>query len=470
MTNTCDRITVVLEETGAELPAAVVEGLRDTAARLEQTLNLWEPPSTMAADLLEIEARPQEPSDREIRLPPGLELKAARSRARPAGEGGAYTHLAAAERDLDTAEGPLAGVPFAVKDLIAVAGMPLVAGSAVRADAPVEPADALIVTRFRAAGAALVGTTSLHEFAFGVTGINQFTGTTPNPVDPERIAGGSSTGSAAAVAEGSARVAIGTDTGGSVRIPAALCGVAGFKPAYGTYPIQGVFPLAPTLDHVGLFARSVEELRHVHAALGHPLAPATRPARIGVLRRALEEAAPEVRSRLERGLEQLAARGCRLVDVEGPDADLVATASTVIMFSEAALVHRREMMAGPDRYGADVRARLVLGLSLPAHLYLRALEARQTLTAAVLQRLKTVDCLAGPTVGIVAPRLEEATDPAISAQLVRHTRLANVVGLPAVNVPVPGEGLPVGLQVMALTNERTLGVGAFVEQVFGTEG
>ena len=165
--------------------------------------------------------------------------------------------------------GCLEDFTVAVKDLVSVAGHRMTAGSSLRSEVPPEPADADVVFQLRSEGAVLIGTTALHEFAFGVTGINHHTGTPINPRAPSGIPGGSSSGSAVAVAQGAARVAIGTDTGGSVRIPAALCGVIGFKPRYGSYSLHGVYPLAVSLDHVGVIARTVGDVETVHAALGH---------------------------------------------------------------------------------------------------------------------------------------------------------------------------------------------------------
>ncbi len=458
-------LEIAARTTGAELSAAVLDGLTRVLERVERGLvwPAWDEWSTRESDASTGGETRATVLPEAVRLSEGLTVEEALARARLVSEGGAYTYIeeAAAERPGD---GPLAGMPFAVKDLIAVAGRPIGAGSAVREGASPEPVDAPIVARFRQAGAVFVGTTSLHEFAFGVTGINSHQGTTLNPHDRTRISGGSSSGSAVAVAEGSARIAIGTDTGGSVRIPAALCGVVGFKPAYGTYPTQGVFPLSPTLDHVGLLARSVADLRVVHAALGYPLAEVVRPRRIGILREALASCAPEVRVRLESALRSLATAGCALVEIDWPDAEETFAVSTAIMFSEAAAVHRQNILRDPNRYGADVRGRLVLGMALPASVYVAALRGRERLRAQVLTALAEVDCAIGPTVGIVAPTLAEAADPAVASRLVAHTRLANVVGLPALSLPVRGKGMPVGMQVIARTNRQVLGIGLYLEK------
>jgi Asp-tRNA(Asn)/Glu-tRNA(Gln) amidotransferase A subunit family amidase len=398
-------------------------------------------------------------------------LERALSRAKLVADGGAYTRILAtrAQSYVDSesppiSQAPLKGFFFAVKDLVAVAEQPLRAGSAVRSGADPEPFDAPIVQTLRCAGAILIGLTALHEFAFGVTGVNGYTGTPANPHDSERVPGGSSSGSAVAVAEGSARVAVGTDTGGSVRIPAALCGVVGFKPRYGSYPVAGIFPLAPTLDHAGILARSVADIRAVHVALGHHAPQATAPVTIGVSRAELEACEAVVRQKINTVLRALADHGpCRIVEVEWPDPQPVFSASTAIMFSEAAAIHRQHLKDNAEQYGSDVRQRLRTGLAIPAASYVNALHIRQRLSTLVEVAFTQIDLFLGPTVGILAPTFSEANDPAVAGQLVAHTRLANLTGIPAISLPMPGDGLPVGLQLTALSDASLLGAAAFVE-------
>ncbi|HEX2028051.1 MAG TPA: amidase, partial [Nitriliruptorales bacterium] len=330
-------------------------------------------------------------------------------------------------------------------------------------DAPPEPADAAIVARLQGSGAVVVGLTAPHEFAFGVTGVNAHTGTPPNPADPGRIPGGSSSGSAVAVAEGSADLAVGTDTGGSVRIPAAFCGVVGFKPAYGGYPTEGVFPLSPTLDHVGLLATSVDAVRRVHAALGHDPGRGRLPERLGVAEPELEDADVVVAGRIEGVVRVLAAAGLALTRVTWPDQEEVSAVSTAVMYAEAAAVHRRDLDAHADRYGEDVRNRLLTGLQIPAAVYATALRARRGLERRVQAVLSDVDAVVGPTVGMVAPKQAAAGDPRLPGRIVRNTRLANVSRVPAISLPVPGDSLPVGLQLSAGDDARTLGYCAAVQ-------
>lgn len=412
------------------------------------------------------------PSERSAASPsrsPGPARKAiekALARARLAADGGPYATIdALGARDAGDREGelPLLGVPVAVKDLIAVRGVPARAGSRVRRDVKPESADAPVVAMLRRAGAVVVGTTALHEFGLGVTGVNEHEGTPLNPHDENRIPGGSSSGSAVAVADGSARLALGTDTGGSVRIPAALCGVVGFKPAFGTYCTEGVFPLAPSMDHVGLLAPSVAEIRDAHAVLDGPVTVQAGVGRLGFSPSELDQCCQEVRRALNEALRCLRAAGWEIVPLEWPSAEEVAATSTTLLFAEAAAVHKRTMLAGTDGYGQDVSARLHLGMTIPADRYVVARRYREARTERVQEQLVRVDAMVGPTVPIVAPALARAGDPSTTAALVANTRLANVTGVPAASLPIPREGLPVGLQVIATTNERTLAVAADIE-------
>ena len=366
----------------------------------------------------------------------------------------------------------LAGVRLAVKDLVAVAGRPLRAGTLARADAPPEPRDAAVVARLRAAGADVGPSVSLHEIAFGTTGINDRVGFPANPHDPACIPGGSSSGSAVAVAEGSADLAIGTDTGGSVRIPAALCGVVGFKPSYGSYPTDGVLALSTTLDHIGLLAPSVAAVARAHQVLtGDGVLPAggagpVAPGRLGIERTALAVADPPVAAAVDRVLRALRDAGWELVDVAWPGRERVQEVTTTIMFAEAAARHRTLLDHHADRLGADVRARLELGAGLTHDAYSSARSEAVALTTEVARILDSLDAVVGPTVPIAAPTIDRArAEPTLPAVLVSNTRIANVTGHPAVSVPVPTEGLPVGLQVMAATDDGALTVAAAVEHL-----
>jgi len=366
------------------------------------------------------------------------------SRRRPAREGGAYALIFDDRRG----GGRFAGVPIAVKDLIDVAGHRTGCGSRVREDALPAARDATVVARLREAGARLVGKTALVEFAFGATGVNEYEGTPRNPHDRSRIPGGSSSGSAVAVAEGSAAAALGTDTGGSVRIPAALCGVVGVKPSYGLVPVDGVFPLAPSLDHVGVLAPDVASAQVTLGVLATLGERGREPRVAGVDRGALEESMPEVARAIEAALKRW---GLELRDVTLPDLAATVATSTTLMYYEAAAVHRVMLASRRDLYGNAVRERLERGLAISEADYRAAQERGRSMYDHIERLFAEVDVIAGPTVGFVAPTLVEAEAPDMSTRLVRHTRLWNVVRFPAISLPVPVSGLPVGIQLAART-------------------
>lgn len=399
------------------------------------------------------------------------EVQRRRALARTIDRGGPWIELfdddlaARLAGDADRDVGPLANETFAIKALMAIEGRITTAGSPVRADAAPERHTAPFVDMLRAAGAVALGTVTMHEFAFGVTGINDHAGTAPNPAAPGRVPGGSSSGSASAVADGSASFAIGTDTGGSVRIPSAFCGVAGFKPAHGTYPADGVFPLSSTLDHVGLHATTIAEIIAIHSALGYPTATADRPLRVGVARSDIDAADDDVRHAIESALDTLRDAGAALVDVTWPDAEQTLVASTGIMFSEAAAIHAEGVAQHGDRYGADILARLELGAALTGPEVSAAHRLRQVLIGEVSATLADLDVIASPTVPIVAPLIADAADPQLAPRIVANTRLGNVVGLPTVTVPAPTSGPPVGLQLLGQTNAATLASAAVVERL-----
>jgi Asp-tRNA(Asn)/Glu-tRNA(Gln) amidotransferase A subunit family amidase len=390
---------------------------------------------------------------------------------RSAREGGAYTHVYDREQlecDLAragtrTASAPLRGWTVAVKDLIAVAGRPLRAGSRAREGAAPEPRDAPIVSELRRRGGVLVGTTTLHELAFGVTGVNHHAGTPVNPRAPDSVPGGSSSGSAVAVAEGSARIALGTDTGGSVRIPAALCGVVGFKPAYGSYPTAGVLALSPSLDHVGVLAASVADVGAVHAALRHGATTGARRPRIGLIKTDLEDAQPQVAAAVEALLALAARGGCAIVETTLSERELVMHTSTTIMFAEAAHVHREILADCPELLGDDVRERLAAGAAISADELAAARRARDGVCDATAQALEGVDCLLGPTVGMLPPPLSAAAERSVGLGLVANTRLANLTGLPSLSLPLPAGGAMIGLQVTARSDESALAAAAWLE-------
>jgi 2-dehydropantoate 2-reductase len=346
------------------------------------------------------------------------------------------------------ASGPLAGRPVAVKDIIAVEGLPTRCGSPSTSDAPARQ-DAALVGRLRAAGAEVFATAQCLEFAAGFA--NPRVGDTRNPRDPARTSGGSSGGSAALVAAGVCDLAIGTDTGGSIRIPAAYCGVVGLKPTYGLVPTDGVFPLAPSLDHAGTLTATAADSIALLQAIAGPLAalPAVGVPVVGVLSAQLADPSvtPEVREAVQLALDRLAAAGWQLREVKPPwlaEPQRWEEALTVIVAREAATSH-----AGLDtsQYAAGTRALLALGATVTPEQYASARAAQAELSTAVGETLSGVDALAGPTVGYCAPEQDPPFGTGDDNAEGRFTGPYNLTGHPAVSIPVPAPGLPVGLQL-----------------------
>jgi 2-dehydropantoate 2-reductase len=347
-----------------------------------------------------------------------------------------------------SAAGPLSGRPVAVKDIIAVEGLPTRCGSPSTSDAPATK-DAALVGRLRAAGAEVFATTQCLEFAAGFA--NPRVGDTRNPRDPAQTSGGSSGGSAAVVAAGVCDLAIGTDTGGSIRIPAAYCGVVGLKPTYGLVPTDGVFPLSPSLDHAGTLTATAADSIALLQAIAGPL-PAPAPAGVpvlGVLSAQLADPSvtPEVREAVRTALDRLAAAGWQLREVKPPwleDAQRWEEALTAIVAREAAASH-----AGRDtsQDAEGTRALLSFGATVTPEQYARARAAQAELSAAVEETLAGVDALAGPTVGYCAPEQDPPFGVGEDSAEGRFTGPYNLTGHPAVSIPVPTPGLPVGLQL-----------------------
>ncbi|SFJ28706.1 aspartyl-tRNA(Asn)/glutamyl-tRNA(Gln) amidotransferase subunit A [Amycolatopsis sacchari] len=363
-----------------------------------------------------------------------------------------------AEREITGGEyrGPLHGIPVGLKDLIDVAGLPTTGSSRVRAGHRAE-ADSVVAACLADAGAVLIGKTHTHEFAYGL-----ITPQTANARDPGRIAGGSSGGSAVAVAAGMATFALGTDTGGSIRVPAALNGVVGLKPTYDLVPRDGVVSLSWSLDHVGPITRTVED-----AALVLPVLTGGRPAtvdgglaglRVGVPRNYyFEHVDPEVEAAVRQAIERMESLGAVLVEVEVPMTRYVQAIQWGLMVPEATAYHERTLRTVPELYAADVRVLLEAGVLLPAGDYLRAQRARALLRREWLRMLEPVDVLAAPAVPLTAvPSGQDSvtwpdgTVESVSDAYVRLSAPANITGLPSLTVPVGADsaGLPIGLQLL----------------------
>jgi len=370
--------------------------------------------------------------------------------------------------------GPLHGIPLAVKDLYDTAGVRTTAGSRILGDR-VPQEDAVTVARLRAAGAVMVGKTNLNEFACGVTTTNAHYGDTRNPWDLSRSPGGSSGGSAAALAAGLCTLALGTDTGGSIRIPAALCGVVGLKPTYGRLSCRGIMPLSWEQDHAGPMARTVWDVAAMLAAMAgwDPADPASRRApvpdylaaldagldclRVGVDRDfALQCVGSEVRAAFEAALEVLAGLGARVLEVHVPRLVEGLAAGLVIWGAEAAAVHAEWLRTRPEDYDPLVRSRLEKGLALAGTEVASAQRQRRLLQRDLQLLFEKVDLLATPTCALEAPPrgarsvVVDGDEVEVLPALTRFSRVFNLVGLPAISVPCgfTAGGLPLGLQLV----------------------
>lgn len=366
--------------------------------------------------------------------------------------------------------GPLQGVPVALKDMYHVQGWPTRAGSRLLAGAPPAAADAALVARLRAAGAILLGKTATHEFAYGCTTDSPFCGPTRNPADPGRSPGGSSGGSAAAVAAGMAPLALGTDTAGSVRVPAACCGVAGLKPTYGALSTEGILPLCWSLDHPGTLTRTVGDAALLLAVLGGRAVPAGRPESLQGLRVGVPVAwtdtpmDPEVRLAFNRSLQALEAQGALVVEVTLPPLDLCHFVSRVLTLAEAGAYHAAYLNR-LDEYGPDVRSRVDLGQHVAARDYLLAQRLRAQVCRQVTGTMAQVHLLATPAQPVPAPLIGQRTvtypggqsEPVADA-LLRFAAPFNVTGQPAVSIPADrtAAGLPVGLQLAGAPHAEAL--------------
>ncbi|WP_271892742.1 amidase [Candidatus Phyllobacterium onerii] len=376
--------------------------------------------------------------------------------------------------------GPLDGRIVSIKDLFDVAGEPTLAGSVIRRTANPAIADALIVERLRAAGAVIIGKTIMTEFAFTAVGLNPHYPIAPNAVDPDRVAGGSSTGAGITVVEDTSEISIGSDTGGSVRIPAALNGVVGFKPTTKRVPLQGAFPLSPSLDSVGPLARSVADCAIADAVMTEEAVPVPEPIslkrlRIGVPRgRLFAETEKPIADAFEQCLQACAKAGAIIVDCSVDDLiDALAQATSIgsIAGIEASRIHAEWLHDETLDVDQRVQRPLMRRLGVSESKYIKLMQKRQALVRQMDQRISAYDLFALPTTPIAAPTIASVRDDAVYKRaetlLLRNTQIANQFDLTAISLPMPGLTLPGGLMLVAQhgADRRLLAMALSVEQL-----
>jgi aspartyl-tRNA(Asn)/glutamyl-tRNA(Gln) amidotransferase subunit A len=376
--------------------------------------------------------------------------------------------------------GAMDGAIVTIKDLFDVAGEPTRAGSKILADAPPAKADAPVVRRLRAAGAVIVAKTGMSEFAFSGVGMNPHFGTPGNPADRARVPGGSSSGAAVAAADHMCEIAIGTDTGGSTRIPAALCGVVGFKPSKWRVPTDGAYPLSYMLDSIGPICRSVADCFRADAVMaGDDPAPLV-PAVVAGLRLGIPQGFPlkdldnTVGTRFGAAKKKLSDAGVRLADEPMPlfDAMLAVNAKGGFAPTEAYSIHREHLAKRADDFDPNVRARIERGAKLLAADFVEMSRERARLIRAMDAQLSALDALVLPTTPIVAPTIAEMEDTSTfgtkNMLLLRNTSTWNFFDTCAISIPIPGTGLPVGLMLVARNghDRRVFAIAAGIERLF----
>ena len=375
--------------------------------------------------------------------------------------------------------GALAGVPFACKDLFDVKGLSTTAGAKNRINAEPAPRDAEAVSRLKGEGAILMGTLNMDEYAYGFATINAHFGVTRNPHDTQRLAGGSSGGSASAVSAGLVPFSIGSDTNGSVRVPAGLCGIFGIRPAENTIPMQGVFPFVRSLDTVGPFARSIEDLQMVYRALADPSEnnasysipwstadePPVRVARLGGWFE--KNATTEVLHAIQSLMTQLGSDAV----INLPEAEAARSASYIITAAQGGALHLDKLREDAMSYDPAVRDRLIAGTMVPFGLYNKAVQFREYFRKQVAKRFESFDLLIAPCTPCVAPLVEAPTvwidgkSVPARANLGIFTQPLSIVGMPILSVPwmrapssdpTMGDGLPIGIQIATWPGRENL--------------
>lgn len=370
------------------------------------------------------------------------------------------------------------GVVVSIKDLFDVAGEPTTAGSKMMLDAPPARRDAEVVNLLRRAGAVIIGKTHMTEFAFSAVGANPHFGTPGNPEDETRISGGSSTGAAIALRKGMCEMSVGSDTGGSIRMPSALCGTVGLKPTQRRVSRDGVQALCPSFDTIGALCLTVGDTATLDAILSGEERREIRPASLGDICVAIpkvyfqDDMDDHVRASFEAAIDRLVAAGMRIaeidIEVELERMNEVNVRGTFPNV-ESSYVFRRQMAEAPDKIDPFIRSRIERGMAVDAAHYIWMCNERAELMRSVDRHFDKVDFILTPTVPIVASKIEEVADPnelaRINLLLLRNTWVSNFFDLPAMSLPCHGSGLPVGLQVVGRhgADNAVFGMGLAIE-------
>lgn len=374
-----------------------------------------------------------------------------------------------ATRARGEALGPLAGVPFAVKNLFDVAGLPTLAGSKINRDRPPATRDAALIERLEAAGAILVGALNMGEYAYDFTGENIHDGASRNPHDHQRMSGGSSGGSGAAVGGGLVPLALGSDTNGSIRVPSSLCGIFGLKPTFGRLTRARTFPFVASLDHLGPFARTARDLALAYDAMqgfdAEDPACASRP--VEPVTPALEQGADGLRVAVAAGyfkcnsgetcyaIDRVSAALGANRDIEIPEAQRARSAAFIITATEGASLHLNRLRARARDFDPAVRDRLIAGAMTPASLVVKAQKFRRWYRDQAAKLFDEVDAIIAPATPCTAPLIGQQTfmfgdtELPVRANLGLYTQPISFIGLPVVAVPVPLVPLPIGVQIIA---------------------
>jgi AtzE family amidohydrolase len=374
-----------------------------------------------------------------------------------------------ATRARGEALGPLAGVPFAVKNLFDVSGLPTLAGSKINRDMPPATRDAALIERLEAAGAVLVGALNMGEYAYDFTGENIHDGASRNPHDHERMSGGSSGGSGAAVGGGLVPLALGSDTNGSIRVPSSLCGIFGLKPTFGRLTRARTFPFVASLDHLGPFARTARDLALAYDAMqgfdAEDPTCASRP--VEPVAPVLEQGAHGLRVAVAAGyfkcnsgetcyaIDRVSAALGANRDIEIPEAQRARSAAFIITASEGASLHLNRLRARALDFDPAVRDRLIAGAMTPASLVVKAQKFRRWYRDQVAKLFDEVDAIIAPATPCTAPLIGQQTfmfgdtELPVRANLGLYTQPISFIGLPVVAVPVPLVPLPIGVQIIA---------------------